>query len=285
MTLLFADKRPSEIPIVVLDTETTGLDPALGHRLVEIGAVRLENWQKTAEISQLIQPERAMDPGATAVNGITNAALVGQPLFRDVAAGLLTFMDGALLVAHNAAFDAAFLGLEFYLAGYAPAEGGPRPVLPHPWLCTLQLARHHFYFGKNNLGAIAQRLGVRAGRSHRALNDVYTTVEVLKRMSYELEKKHRLTTVGDLLHAQGGPIYTPPTPQTAVPPLLQAAIANGYSLLITYVSEQSGHTQRRISPKYITEARGVAYLIAYCHRSQAQRTFRLDRILSIEAGE
>ncbi|MBP6802804.1 MAG: WYL domain-containing protein [Chloroflexi bacterium] len=284
MNLLdFGEQRPSQIPIVVLDTETTGLHPYLGHRVVEIAAVRLENWQRVGEFSRLIQPERPMDPDAAAINGIHDRDLVGQPIFADVAADLLAFMDGALLVAHNAPFDAGFVGQEFTLAGYAAHRLPGEPVLPQPWLCTLQLARRHFYFGKNNLGSIARQLGVRVGRAHRALTDVYTTAEILKRMARDLEKK-RFVTTADLLHAQGGPIYTPAAPVTAVPPLIAQAISHKQQLTIRYLS-QSGETQRRISPQYVTENEGVAYLIATCHTQQAQRTFRLDKIFDVERLE
>ncbi|MBK8985499.1 MAG: WYL domain-containing protein [Chloroflexi bacterium] len=278
--LTFAEQRPSQIPIVVLDTETTGLKPYLGHRVVEIAAVRLEEWQRVAEFSRLIQPQRPMDQDAARVNGITDNDLIGQPIFADIAAELAAFLDGALLVAHNAAFDAGFVGQEFAIAGYAGHRLPGEPVLPQPWLCTLELARRHFYFGKNNLGHIARQLGVRVGRAHRALTDVYTTAEILKRMARDLEKK-RLATVADLLHAQGGPIYTPPAPGTAVPPLIAQAIAQKQPLRIRYRS-QSGEALRRISPRFVTEGEGAAYLIAYCHERQAQRTFRLDKIFDVE---
>ncbi|MGB4871254.1 MAG: exonuclease domain-containing protein [Candidatus Promineifilaceae bacterium] len=273
----FGEKRPSQIPIVVLDTETTGLQPYLGHRVVEIAAVRLENWQRVGEFSRLIQPERPMDPDAAAINGITDRDLIGQPIFATVAADLLAFMDGALLVAHNAAFEAGFVGQEYIIAGYAAQRAPGEPALPQPWLCTLQLARRHFYFGKNNLGHIARQLGVRVGRAHRALTDVYTTAEILKRMAHDLEKK-RFVTTADLLHAQGGPIYTPAAPVTAVPPPITQAIMQKKPLQIRYFG-QSGESRRQISPKYVTENEGIAYLIAYCYTQQAQRTFRLDRIL------
>ena len=278
--LTFAEQRPSQIPIVVLDTETTGLKPHLGNRVVEIAAVRLENWERVAEFSRLIQPERPMDPEAAAINGIYDRDLIGQPVFTAVADELLAFMDGALLVAHNAAFDAGFVGQEFYITGDAAQRPAGEPGLPQPWLCTLELARRHFYFGKNNLGHIARQLGVRVGRAHRALTDVYTTAEILKRMARDLEKK-RLHTVADLLHAQGGPIYTPPAPVTAVPPLITQAIAQKHQLRIRYRS-QSGEALRRISPRFVTEGEGAAYLIAYCHERQAQRTFRLDKIFDVE---
>ena len=274
--LNFDEKRPDEIPIVVLDTETTGLYPGIGHRIVELGAVRLENWQIHGEYSQLLQPGRQMDEGASAVNHIYDEDLVGKPIFADIEQEFLAFINGALIVAHNASFDANFLGMELFISGYATQTG--KVPLPNPWLCTLQLARNYFYFGRNNLSHIAHKLGVRMGTAHRALNDVYMTMEVFKRMVQQL-RKQRLTTVGDLLLAQGEPIFAPPPPDVFLIPPIADALANGRSLHILYMG-QRGESSRIITPLYPTQHRGVSYLIAYCHLHEAQRTFRLDRIFN-----
>ncbi len=274
----FAEKRPSQIPIVVLDTETTGLYPGLGNRVVEIGAVRLENLQPVAEFDQLINPERKMEPKASSVSGITDADLIGQPTFADIAADLADFLEGALIVAHNAAFDAGFLGMEYFIANQADLIGSRQPVLPNPWLCTLLLARRHFYFGRNNLGHIARKLGVRMGKAHRALNDVYMTAEIFKRMARDLARR-KMETVGDLLHAQGEPVYTPTPPNLFLPDPVMDALVNGRNLHILYLGE-NGETERTITPIYPSQHRGVGYLIADCHLRNDRRTFRLDRILS-----
>ncbi len=272
MNYHFEEQRPSTIPIVVLDTETTGLFPAMGHRVVELGAVRFENWQAVGQISQLIYPERKMDPKASAVNGITDADLNGQPTFAGISEELFGLLDGALLVAHNAEFDAGFLSMELHLNN--------QPVLPNPWLCTLRLARQHFHFGRNNLGHVARQLGVRMGQAHRALSDVHMTAEVLKRMTHQLARR-RLQTVGDLLHAQGGAVYTPPISAPALPSQIQQAIEQAVALRIRYQSGRS-NTQRIVTPRYATRHRGKNYLVAYCHLRHDQRTFRLDRILQAE---
>ncbi len=274
----FAEKRPSDVPIVILDTETTGLFPEMGHRVVEIGAIRLENWQEVGQISTLLYPNRKMEARASQVNGITDADLVGQPTFADVAVELLALLDGALLVAHNARFDAGFLSMEFFIQGMQ--TGKPVVQLANPWLCTLELARGYFHFERNNLGAIAHRLGVRSGNAHRALSDVYTTTEILKRMVKELERQ-RLTTVGDLLYAQGGELFAPDFNRVMVPHFLAEALQNGRSLRILYES-RNGDSRRKITPLYPTEFKGRQYIIAYCHYRDEQRTFRLDRIIEAE---
>jgi predicted DNA-binding transcriptional regulator YafY len=144
----------------------------------------------------------------------------------------------------------------------------------------LQLARRQFHFGQNRLSHIAANLGVRMGQAHRALNDVYMTAEVLKRMARQLAAQ-RIETVGDLLMAQGGPIYLPAPPHVNLPPPLDEAMANGRSLRILYLGE-GGETRRIIRPHYPAEHEGVVYLVAFCHLRQDTRTFRLDRIFSAE---
>lgn len=284
----FEEKRPSEIPIVVLDTEATGLFPGLGHRLVEVGAVRLENWEVVGSINQLVQPGRAMTPKASAVSSIDDQMLVDKPTFAEIAGELLALLDGALLVAHNATFDANLLGMEFFISGHTFTDNAlpaKNQGLPNPWLCTLRLARRHFYFGKNNLGYIARKLGVRIGHAHRALNDVYITLEVFKRMVYELKRavrgQQRLETVGDLLYAQGEPIYAPPPPDVFLPAPIAEALENGRQLRILYIGN-AGEIERIITPRYPSRHRGVSYLIAYCHLRQEQRAFRIDHIFSAE---
>lgn len=275
---MWLDKRPSDVPLVILDTETTGLYPGLGHRVVEIGAIRLEAWQEVGQVSTLLQPGRKMDPKASSVNGISDSSLVGQPTFSDIADDLLALLDGAVLVAHNAEFDAGFLGQELAIHGLKTR--GTAVSLPNPWLCTLQLARRHFHFGRNNLSHIARHLGVRMGRAHRALSDVYMTAEILKRMVRTLQQR-RLETVNDLLHAQGQPIFAPGLDGLVLPDVVTAALADGRNLRLLYLG-QSGESNREVTPLYPTQHQGVGYLVAYCHLAQDQRTFRLDRIFSAE---
>lgn len=258
-------ERPlAEMPVVVLDTETTGLYPGLGARVVEIAAVRFEPraelaWQESGRFNRLLNPGRPIEPDASRVSGLHDWDVAGVPPFMELAGELLQLLAGAVIVAHNARFDAEFLGLELYLASRAQPERFA-PVLRNPWLCTLQLARRHFYFGSNSLGHIARNLGVRMGRAHRALGDVYMTTEVLKRMARELAKR-RIESAADLLAAQGGPIYTPPPPRLELPPLLAEALASGRPVRLRYLD---GWRQviSEVRLLYPAEHQGTAYLIA-----------------------
>ncbi|MGB1250322.1 MAG: exonuclease domain-containing protein [Candidatus Promineifilaceae bacterium] len=269
------DKNLRDVPIVVLDTETTGLYPGLGHRVVEVGAIRFENWKPVGTFSQLVQPDWPMHPAASKVVGLTDEDLVGKPRFPEIADQLLDFVEGAIMVAHSAPFDAEFLALEFSLAKKVRGDG--EHVLPNPWICTLQLARRNFYFGRNNLSHIANKLRIPVGRAHRALNDVYMTAEVLKRMSQELAKRN-IKTVGDFFNAQGDEIYAPPPPNIDLMPPMDVAVAEKRDLEILYVHNEK--TVRRISPRYAVSHHGTPYLVAYCHLRQAPRVFRIDRIFS-----
>lgn len=273
----FAEKRPSEIPIVVLDTETTGLMPEMGHRVIEIGAVRYENGQEVAKLNRLLNPKRKIEPSASRVNGIEDADLIGQLSFASFSQELIAFLDGALIVAHNARFDAGFLGMEFYIQGIQAKK--PAFKLENPWLCTFELAKNYFHFGRNSLGHIANLLGVRMGQSHRALNDVYATAGIFKRMQQELSKQ-RFETVGDLLYIQGGAIFSPYLEVGAISiDPLRIGLQEGKNVSIHYSSAKATST-RIISPLYITYLNGSAYIVAYCHQAQDQRTFKLDRILN-----
>src|ERR1700748_310352 len=111
---------------IVLDTETTGLEPELGHRIIEIGCVELVNRRVTGRtFHRYLNPERAIDEGAMAVHGIKRVDLEDKPKFREIADELISFVSDAELVIHNAAFDVAFLDAELARLG-----GAARAVAP-----------------------------------------------------------------------------------------------------------------------------------------------------------
>ena len=272
------EKSIAAVPLVFLDTETTGLYPGLGDRVVEVAAVRMEGWEETGRFNRLVNPQRPMSAKATEISGISDADLADAPLFAALLDEMLALFDGAYLVAHNAAFDAGFLGLELFLAGHEGATRGP--LLPNPWLCTLLLARRNFKFDRNGLADIASRLGVRSGRAHRALNDVYTTVAVFKRMVHELGKQ-RLETVGDFLFAQQEPIYVPPAPDVVLPDVIAAALPQGQALRLLYLGP-GANSNPVVIPRYAVRHRGVAQLIASDAASGAPLALQLDLIFTAE---
>jgi DNA polymerase-3 subunit epsilon len=119
---------------IVLDTETTGLDPSDGHRIIEIGCVELVNRGITGNTyHQYIQPEREIDAGAMEVHGISNEFLADKPRFADIADEFLEFIRGAELIIHNAPFDIGFINHEFALL-----ENGAGRVADQQPGCALQ---------------------------------------------------------------------------------------------------------------------------------------------------
>jgi DNA polymerase-3 subunit epsilon len=159
---------------IVLDTETTGLDPAAGHRIIEIGALELVNRRPTGtRFHRYLNPEREIDEGAIEVHGITNEDLADKPLFADVAEEFVTFVRGAELVIHNAPFDVGFLDAELKRLG---SQWGPIASLCG--ICdTLQLARSKHPGQKNNLDALCRRYEV--DNSQRELHGALLDAEIL----------------------------------------------------------------------------------------------------------
>jgi DNA polymerase III subunit epsilon len=163
---------------VVLDTETTGLECSLGHRIIEIGCVEMVNRRATGRhFHEYLNPERDIDAGAAAVHGITLDRLLGKPRFAEVAERFLEFVDGAELVIHNAPFDVAFLDSEFKRwAGVAGAE--PLTIRARcRVLDTLALAREMHPGQRNGLDALCKRYSV--DNSHRALHGALLDARIL----------------------------------------------------------------------------------------------------------
>jgi len=159
---------------VVLDTETTGLDPYQGHRLVEIGCIELVNRFPTGQtFHRYLNPERDVPPEAFAIHGLSDDFLKSQPVFADIATDLLAFVGGAALIAHNAAFDLGFLNAEL--------ERVKQATIPRDRLVdTLLLARRKYPGGSNRLDDLCVRLGIDNSRrtKHGALLDAELLAEV-----------------------------------------------------------------------------------------------------------
>lgn len=166
---------------VVLDTETTGLDPAQGHRIIEIGALEIVNRKATGRTFHVyLNPDREIDAGAIAVHGLTNDFLADKPRFPDVVADLLEFVQGSELVIHNAPFDIGFLNAELGLIDRPPVLEACQGVLD-----TLKLAKELHPGQKNNLDALCRRYEVdNSGRAyHGALLDSQLLAEVYLAMT------------------------------------------------------------------------------------------------------
>jgi DNA polymerase-3 subunit epsilon len=166
---------------IILDTETTGLDPTLGHRVIEIAAVEMVNRRFTERTyHQYINPERDIDAGAMEVHGITLDFLADKPKFAEVAKDFLEFVAGAELIIHNAPFDVAFLNAELGLLKLEPVETRCTPITD-----TLKMAKGLHPGKRNSLDALCERYQVdnSARTLHGALLDARLLAEVYLAMT------------------------------------------------------------------------------------------------------
>jgi DNA polymerase-3 subunit epsilon len=158
---------------IFLDTETTGLEHKLGHRIIEIGCVEMCNRQLTnRHFHHYLNPERDIDAGALDVHGISLEFLQDKPHFADIAEEFLDFIRGAELVIHNASFDIGFLNAELALLDMAPIKS-----VCHEVLDSLALAKELHPGKKNNLNALCERYGI--DNSKRTLHGALLDAEIL----------------------------------------------------------------------------------------------------------
>ena len=158
---------------IFLDTETTGLEHKLGHRVIEVGCVEMRNRRLTnRHFHRYINPDRDIDAGALAVHGISLEFLQDKPRFADIAAEFLDFVRGAELIIHNAPFDIGFLNAELALLDMAPIE-----TVCHGVQDTLRMAKELYPGKKNNLNALCERYGV--DNTKRTLHGALLDAEIL----------------------------------------------------------------------------------------------------------
>lgn len=159
---------------IVLDTETTGLDPKHGHRIIEIGCVELIDRRLTGNnYHQYINPQREIDAGALAVHGISNKFLSDKPVFGDIAKAFIDYVDGAELIIHNAKFDLGFLNHEYRLQDKKFTSFEKQCSV----IDTLTMARQMHPGQKNNLDALCKRYAV--DNSNRDLHGALLDAEIL----------------------------------------------------------------------------------------------------------
>lgn len=166
---------------IFLDTETTGLDPGLGHRIIELAAVEMVSRRFTGNRAHwYFNPERDIDEGALQVHGLSREFLQDKPKFRDVCQAFLEFISGAELVIHNAPFDLAFLDCELGIAGLPGVAGCCAKVVD-----TLKLAKELHPGKKNSLDALCERYQVDHSKRtlHGALLDAELLAEVYLAMT------------------------------------------------------------------------------------------------------
>ena len=166
--------------LIVLDTETTGLDPKEGHRIIEVGAVQIENREITnSEFHKYVQPNRTVGDSVK-VHGITDKFLINKPQFNQISDDLLSFIKGSTLIIHNAPFDLGFLNHELKLNGVKIKVEDLCPVID-----TLELSKEQRPGTMHNLDALCRRFGIdtSARTRHGALLDAQILAQVYLAMT------------------------------------------------------------------------------------------------------
>ncbi len=305
------------VPLAVFDVETTGACPRWGDRIIEIGIVRYEHGQPVARYEALVDPRRPIAAGVTALTGISQAMVAGRPTFQERLAEILPLLSGAVLVGHNVRFDLAFLIAELRRTGLSLAEAvscvpptqppvpgfleslfpEPEPgvglpvslpdrpaALPHV-LDTVRIARRRFGRGGNALQRLSRRFGIYPAVAHRALADAEATGLVLERLLEPLGGFGAMLV--DVMQAQGGALrleklQSEPEP---LPIEIFDAIEARRPVRMIYLDREARRTERIITPVHIRRRRGTAALVAHCQLRNEQRTFKLDRIVTLEQIE
>ena len=174
---------------IVLDTETTGLNPRSGDRIIEIGCVEMINRRLTGKnLHFYINPERDSEEGALAVHGLTTEFLSDKPKFAEISAGLLDYLSGAEIIIHNAPFDIGFLDAEFARLGVPPFNQHVADVID-----TLVQAKSMYPGKRNSLDALCDRYGI--SNSHRVLHGALLDAELLAEVYLAMTRGQNSLTI------------------------------------------------------------------------------------------
>jgi len=253
-----------------LDVETTGLSPWFGDRICRIAIVLTEGRRIKTSLDLMLNPEREVSPVAFHLNGLDDAALSAAPLFAEVVPQIEALLNDAVIVCHNAQFDLQFMDNEYRKLG--------RTVEYPNLIDTLVLAREYFDLPSYTLIYLAEAFNIaqRLRVSH-ALSDSLAVKNIFFAMMDTLK------TNGKSLDHYIGIYNSPAWSQEGVylPTELSEAIHSGKRLFIKYMDKSGEISERWISPKEVLGLADYIYLKAFCHTRNAERSFRLDRILEV----
>jgi len=253
-----------------LDIETTGLSPWFGDRICQIAIVVSEGRRVKETFETLVNPEQPLSPAAAYVNGLDEDDLARAPRFSEVTGQVESLLTDSVVVCHNAKFDIQFFDSEYHRLGR---------VVEFPNLIdTLLLARQFYDFPSYNLPQLAQAFKVSANiQGSRAVADALTAKNVFFAMMESLKAMGK--PLDDFIGIYNSPAW--PDEGITLPTELSEAINSGRRLFIKYMNKDGEISERWVTPKQVIGLSDYIYLQAYCHSREAERTFRLDRILNV----
>ena len=270
------DKHIDEIEFTIFDTETTGLEPEAGDRIVEIAGLKFKGNRKISTFQTLVNPGRQISQAAFQVNKITAEMLQDAPNIAMVMPEFLKFIDGSCLCSYNATFDYDFLNNELRLIN----QDALRDVII---IDVLKMARRLLPgLERYALWFVADILGLGGNQQHRAFSDVELTFGVFNKLKGVLQAKgivDFMNFVG-LFGINSASLSDINNHKIAK---IQEAIDLGLRLRIKYISSsQAEVTEREVVPKEIKQERNRIYLVGHCCLRKQERSFRLDGILHLE---
>lgn len=252
-----------------LDIETTGLSPWFGDRICEVAIVVTEGKRIKGSYRTLINPERPLSPGAFSANALVETELLSAPLFVDVAEEVEKWLTGAIVICHNARFDLQFLDSEYRRID--------REFQIPNLFDTLLLARQYFDLPSYSLHSIADAFHLSIIKEHGARGDALNARSIFFAMLGALKEFNK--PLEEYIGIYNSPAW--PNEGIQLPTELGEAIYSGKRLFIRYLDKDGEQTERWITPKKVIGLADYIYLQAHCHLREAERSFRMDRIVEI----
>lgn len=271
--------------IIAVDVETTGLNPELD-RICEISLLKIKNNNLVEKFTSLINPEIKIPEKISEITGIKDKDVESAPKFKDITEKIYKFIDGEILLCHNAGFDISFLKKEFERAGFQFPE--------IKIIDTYLIAKNFFQFKKNSLHALSKLYNLNRMTEHRAEDDAKATFEIFKIFCRELEKRYRSISLNLLflfryqknfflkkiifdINQIENKIYS----DKVILEKIEKALIEKREILIRYMNIKKEITERKIIPLEIVNENGVRYLKGFCQLKKEERKFRIDRIKKI----
>jgi DNA polymerase III epsilon subunit-like protein len=260
----------NEAKLAYLDVETTGLSPAMGDRIVEVGIVVCHGEHETARLSRLVNPERPIPMEARQIHGISDQDVAHCPPFGTVVLEVCDALRDAWIIGHNVRFDVGFVAMELFSAGCK--------VTPAGCLDTCQLAAALWDLPNYQLDTVARVLCPGSVQEHRALGDALLARSVFHRTIDQVGGWSN-ARLADLLALHAYVPAWPDDPWRNLPATLYDALASGGELLIGYINSEGQRSTRTIRPVTCFPTGRYTYVRAHCSKSGELRTFRVDRMV------
>lgn len=265
-----------EVEFTIFDTETTGLEPESGDRIVEIAAVRIKGKEKIDTFQTLVNPGRPISEEAFNVNQITPDMLKDAPGMETVMPEFLKFIQGTYLCSYNAAFDLGFLDKELNLMGQPKLKDVVVvDILKMAKRLLPGLERYALWF-------VAEKLRIKAEQKHRALSDVELTLQTFNKLIQILYSQGitDFNNFSSLFSINSRFLEDVDNQKVAQ---IQQALDLGVKLRIKYLSRTNAKvSEREVLPKEIRQDKGRIYLVGHCYLRNEERSFRIDSILRLE---